>query len=224
MAGVQLRYDVAWTKKLSTSLGAAWLTIQNGTNLTTASVPDQNVGNTRNRFSNGAQLFDVLIYDYQPYILDGAVTYTLDHFPLYRGSFPVKISGEYLNNPEAPYHADNYAWDFGVVLGKSGKRGTWDFSYTYRWLGANAWYEELVDDDFGAVYQNITVPPGPGVFGVAGYYAGTNVKGHVLRFSYSPADALTLSFKCFLTEIIRPIPQNSVSEAHRFQVDAMLKF
>jgi hypothetical protein len=110
------------------------------------------------------------------------------------------------------------------VFGKSGKRGTWEFSYAYKWLGANAWYEELVDDDFGAVYQKPSPAYGPLVGKLSGYYTGTNVKGHIFRFAYSPADALTLSAKFFLTELIKAYPLHTPSETHRFQVDATLKF
>ena len=218
LGGVQLLYEASWTRKLNTSLGISWLGIQNATNLTTAAVPDLNVGNTRDATRAA------LKYNYEPIVLNGAITYTLDNFPLYRGAFPVKINGEFMNNSDAPYHSDNYAWNAGLVFGKAGKRGTWEFSYAYKYLGANAWYEELVDDDFGAVYQHPSPDYGPLVGRLSGYYTGTNVKGHIFRFAYSPADALTLSAKFFLTELIRAYPLQTPSEAHRFQVDATLKF
>jgi hypothetical protein len=215
MVGVQVRHDAAWTKKITSTLGGTWLGLENSPSLTTASVPDRNTGNTRT--SAG-----VLVNKYSPYIVDGGVTYSLDKFPLYAGTFPIKVGGLYLYNPGAPSAADNYAWNAGITFGKSGKKGTWDLSYTYRWLGANAWYEELVDSDFGALYQRNTPNPGPG--GVAGYNAGTNIKGHVIKLAYSPYDSLTLSAKYFLTDLINPYPANSDSQMNRFQVDASLKF
>ena len=150
------------------------------------------------------------------------MTYLLDSFPLYKGNFPICVSGEYMNNPAAPSSADNHAWNAGIMFGKSGKKGTWDFSYTYKWLGANAWYEELVDDDFGAFYGSLNSPANSGKdFGFGG---GTNVKGHVVRFSYSPADALTLQVKWFLTDLIHPFPAGSDSRMNLLQVDASWKF
>jgi hypothetical protein len=81
-----------------------------------------------------------------------------------------------------------------------------------------------VDDDFGAVYQKPSPDYGPLVGKTSGYYTGTNVKGHIFRFAYSPADDLTLSAKFFLTELIKAYPLQTPSETHRFQVDATLKF
>jgi hypothetical protein len=58
----------------------------------------------------------------------------------------------------------------------------------------------------------------------AGYGAGTNVKGHIMRFAYSPSDSLTLSMKWFLTSLITPFPGGSASDMSRVQVDAQWKF
>ena len=62
----------------------------------------------------------------------------------------------------------------------------------------------------------------------AGYYTGTNVRGLVTKFSYSPTDSLILSFKWYLTELI-DVPvvapgTDAESAVNRFQVDAVLKF
>ena len=123
-------------------------------------------------------------------------------------------------NPAAPSAADNNAYSVGVQFGKSGKKKTWDISYTYKWLGANSWWEELVDSDFGAYYAGTQANSGLG----AGYGAGTNVKGHIVRFAYSPADSVTLSVKWFRTDLIVPVPATSRSMMDRVQVDAQWKF
>jgi hypothetical protein len=214
--GAQVRWDSAWTKKWAGTFGATWLTLQNGDRLTnTITVPNQSTGNTRS--ANG-----VLVYDYNPYVLDAAVTYTLDSFPFYKGAFPVRLGGEFMQNPSAPSSADNYAWNAGITFGKAGKRGTWELNYVYKWLGADAWWEEVVDSDFGAFYARTTTFPGP--TSGAGYTTGTNVKGHIVRLAYSPTDSLTLSAKWFLTELIEPFPAGANSEMNRIQLDASLKF
>jgi hypothetical protein len=216
MLGAQLRWDAAWSKKFASAAGLTGLTLQNSDRLINAtSVPNQNAGNTRE--ANG-----VLAHEYNPFVVDAALTYTLDKFPMYKGAFPIKLGGEYMQNPSALSSADNYAWNAGVTFGKSGKRGTWDVSYTYKWLGANAWWEEVVDSDFGAFYARTTTFPGS--TSNAGYSSGTNVKGHIFRLAYSPTDALTLSAKWFLTELIEPFPAGSKSDMNRIQVDAVLKF
>jgi hypothetical protein len=215
LLGIQARWDSTWSKKLATTAGAAAYTIQNPTSLTTAAVPNQNFGNTRT--TNGT-----LVYDYNPLVADAAITYTLDSFPIYKGAFPIKLGGEYVYNPGAAYHADNYAWDLGVTFGKAGKRGTWDFSYTYRWLGANAQWEELVDDDFSGFYA--AAPPFPGPGASAGNAGGTNTKGHVLRLAYSPTDALMLSAKWYIVDLINPFPEGAGSHMNHLMVDVSLKF
>jgi len=182
-------------------------------------VPNINRGNTR-LAGTGA-----LAYHYNPLVVDGAVTFTAPSFLLpsiYKGPFPIRVSGEYINNPGAPSSADNYAWNAAVMFGKSGKKGTWDVTYTYKWLGANAWYEELVDSDFGAFYGTPNSPANSGS-GI-GYASGTNVKGHILRLQYSPTDSLTLTAKWFLTSLINEFPSGSKSDMSRLQVDASLKF
>jgi hypothetical protein len=66
-----------------------------------------------------------------------------------------------------------------VTFGKSGKKNTWDLSYRYEYLQADAWYDQIVDDDNAAYYQN--APTGGGA---AGVYGGTNLKGHLVKFNY----------------------------------------
>lgn len=212
--GGQLRLDSKWSPKLATSAGVAALNIVNRANLNTTAVPNQNVGNTRVAF--GASDFN-LLYNYNPIVADGSATYTLDSFPLYSGPFPIKAFGDYLNNPGAP-SGKNTGWDAGITFGKSGKKGLWDLTYRYRYLESDAWYEELVDDDNGAFYA--AAPVG----GTTGYGSGTNVKGHIIKLTYSPYDSFSFGITCFLEELINnPTPSVS-SQVSRLFVDAMWKF
>jgi hypothetical protein len=217
MFGSQARWDATWQKKLSSSLGLAILSIANPDNLGnniaagTSTVPNQNLGNTRNPAGN-------LFYDFNPIVADASVTFTVDSFPLYTGAFPIKVGGEYMNNAAAS--GDHRGYSLGATLGKAGKKKTYELSYTYKYLGADAWYEEIVDSDFGAFYQTAQPNSGAG----AGYAAGTNTKGHIVKLSYSPSDALTLTAKWFRTELIRPVPADSDSMMNRVQVDASIKF
>jgi len=216
LGGVQFLLDSTWSKKISTSLGVAALGIMHDdtAGLNNADVPNVNRGNTRDAAGN-------LIYHYNPIVGDLFLTYTLDTFPMYTGTFPIRAGGEVIYNPAPPSDSDNYGYTVGVLFGRSGRKGTWDVGYQYRWLGANAWYEELVDSDFGALYQ--AAPPNSGGT-TGGYFAGTNVKGHIVRVAYSPYDSLTLSATWFATELINPVPAGSDSEMNRVQVDAAWKF
>ena len=95
-----------------------------------------------------------------------------------------------------------------------------EVGYRFERLEADAWYEELVNDDFGAFAQNAPLNSGLG----GGYRAGTNVRGHIAKASYSPADAFTLSVSYYFTELIHPIPAGSESQTGRLFVDAIWKF
>ena len=216
LLGMQTRWDAAWNAKWSSSMGAAFLPIVSRSSLTNGAVPNQQRGNTRIG-PTGA-----LAYQYEPLIVDASVTYLLDSAPFYTGPFPIKLGGEFVHNPGAPDSADNQAWSAGITFGKSGKRKTWELSYTYKWLGANSAWEELTDSDFGAFYGAANSPANSGA-GV-GYGSGTDTKGHIVKFSYSFSDSFTLSAKWFGTELIHAFPASSDSDINRIQVDAMWKF
>lgn len=220
MTGAQLLLNSKWSSKISSSLGVGWMTICNSDLLGSTDVPNINVGNTREMVVSGSKTNYILTYDYHPVVLDASVTFKLDRAPLYAGAFPIKIGGEYIYNCGASSSADNYAYQVGITFGKAGKKRTWEIAYAYKWLGANAWYEELTDSDFGAYYQSSQPAMGVG----SGYGAGTNVRGHIVRLAYSPYDMLTLSGKVTFSELIDPVPSGSESGMARLQIDAMLKF
>jgi hypothetical protein len=193
----QAIWNANWNKHLGTSLGLGGYILQNSRNLTTASAPYINQGNTRVLYAKDNTY--VLANGYTPIIADASATYKLDSFPLYPGAFPIKVGGEYINNVDTISGNDNnQGYWIGATFGKSGKAHTWDISYRYEYLEADATYDQLVDDDNGAYYQN--APTG----GAIGYFGGTNIKGHMIKANYSITDSLTFTFTCFLNELISP--------------------
>ena len=219
--GGQVLWNAKWTPKLASSLGVGAFSIVNTEQLTTANVPYVNQGNTRNS--------GVLKYNYTPLIADANVTYTLDRAPFYNGAFPIKLGGEIMHNPGASQNNNGY-WA-GITFGKSGTKRTWDLSYRYEYLEADAWYDQLVDDDNGAFWATANYPsaaqPGGGM-GV-GYMGGTNVKGHLIKLNYSLTDSLTFTASCFLNDLIN-LPQRTSTSvdlnpgAMHFMADLMWKF
>jgi len=236
--GAQLRFESIWNKHWTTSLGVSGLSLNSEQNLNetaagastrvavvdaagnptgatvvipgaaaSSAVPNINRGNTR---TGG-----VLANNYNPYVVDGAVTYTLESFPMYNAAFPIRFAAEYMNNPGAD--EENEGYSFGITFGKSGKKGLWDVSYRWKHLGADAWYEEVVDSDFGGLV------PAP-VGGRAAYGSGTNVEGHIFKATYSPFDSLTLGVTYFLAEQIAGTPSNFDEKIGRLQMDAVWKF
>ena len=142
--------------------------------------------------------------------------------PFYAGAFPVKVAGEFMNNPGAP--RDNNGYWVGVTLGKSGTKKTWDLTYRYEYLEADAWYDQLTDDDFGAFYQNKI---NGGISGANGYVGGTNIKGHLIKANYSFTDSLTFTASCFIDELINNKVSGQLepnSNAIHFMADMMWKF
>ncbi len=207
--GAQLRLDSTWNQHWSSSFGLSGLSISDKQSLGTATVLNVNQGNTRT-----GTLPD---NSFSPVIVDGSLTYTLESFPFYSGAFPIRVGGEYANNPSAARRGQAYVAT--LALGKSGKRGTWDFVYRYKNLEANYWFEELVDSDHGAFYQVASANTTG-----TGYGAGTNIRGHYMRGSYSFTDAFTLGATYYLFDLIdRPVGALS-SQVGRVQIDAIFKF
>ena len=216
MLGAQALWNANWTKAkpgantISSTLGIGVLDIVNSDALTITSVPYVNRGNERN--AAGA-----LVNYYNPIVGSGSLTYKLSKMPGYKGSFPISITGEYMLNPATS--EQNTGWSAGIMFGKAGKRGTWDLGYCYKHLEGDAWYEQMVDSDFGAYYQKRSDRSATSGFG-----AGTNVRGHTFRADWSPYDAVTLSVTWFLTHLIEASPAGSLSQTSRLEVDATFKF
>lgn len=217
MYGGQVLWNAKWTPKLASTVGVGGFQIGSPQQLTAANVPYQNQGNTRSATG-------VLLNNYNPIIGDASVTYTLDTFPLYTGAFPIKAGGEVIYNPGA--HDNNSGYWIGATFGKSGTKHTWDLTYRYEYLGADAWYDQVVDDDMAAYYQN--VPTGAAAGTSAGAYGGTNVKGHMVKMNYSITDSVTFSITAYITDLINNPVYNNVAEPDSTMIhlmaDIMWKF
>jgi len=228
--GVQLRHDGKWTPELTTSIGLSWYTLKDEENLGNGAVPNVQVGNTRYAASvpgSETKLAGSLVNDYYPVVADAAVTYALKSFLGYPGKFPIRVAGEYMENPGASMR--NNAYWAGVFFGKVGKKGTWEASYRFKRLEADAWYEEFVDSDFSAYYE--TIPGGSATASGSspGHRAGTGIQGHIFRLGYAPSDSFQLGTTYLLSELINPLLvgtplRRAESGAHRLQVDATWKF
>ncbi len=105
-----------------------------------------------------------------------------------------------------------YAWSLGLALGKLQKKGDWQATYQYKYIGANSVPGAFNDSDFG------------------GYnYGGTDKAGNVIKLGYNLTDYLTLNGACYL---VRPITQRNGTtngmqpdqSVRRFQIDMTYKF
>lgn len=229
--GGQILWNAKWTQKFSTTLGAGGFQIAHPDELLTENVAYINQGNTRTVVNQpqpdgSIRQVHALRSEFAPVIIDASATYTLDTFPLYTGMFPIKVAGEVMQNL-ANGHNNQGFWA-GITFGKSGLKKTWDLTYRYEYLEADAWYDQLVDDDNGAFY------PGdlPGSNSTFGYFGGTNVKGHMIKFNYSFTDSFTFSVTCFINDLISNqgliantlVPDGKTSATVRVMADVMWKF
>jgi len=218
-AGGQLMLESKWSGKFETAVGASVFGVDARKSLSAKTQPLYNTGNSRN--ADG-----VLLHNYNPIIGSASATYKLDSFPLYAGAFPIKVSGEYLNNPGAS--ADNQGYRVGLTFGKAGHKRTWEIGYRYQRLEADAWFDAMVDDDNGGFYGKGN-PQLTGTGKVNGWFGGTNVKGHLVQATYSFTDFLNLSVTYYLNDLIRDVPTAAAlpgqsSDASHFMVDLMWKF
>jgi hypothetical protein len=211
--GAQAVLESKWTKQFDTSVGAAVFVIDDREALSAKAQPFYNAGNSRD--ANG-----FLKYNYNPIIGSAAATYKFDSAPLYPGQFPIKLTGEYMNNPAAP--SDNEAWRVGITIGKAGKKGQWEINYRYQRLEADAWFDALVDDDNGGFYGTGN-PQLAGTGRTSGWFGGTNVKGHQVIATYSFTDFLNFTFIYYDNELIINAPGQK-SDAGHFMADLNWRF
>jgi len=231
--GGQLLFESKWTPKIDTSLGVAAFNIVHKDSLSAFVQPSYNVGNTRT--ANG-----FLTYSMNPIIGTASATYKLATFPGYTGQFPIKLAGEYMDNPPAP-SKQNKAWRAGVTFGKAGRKNTWEIAYRYQRLEADAWYDALVDDDNGAFYTAGTAGPGSSgnralnsglvnqanaAIPVGAWLGGTNVKGHQVVATYSFTDSLNFTFIYYRNEAIinENVGIDKRSDVGHFMADLNWKF
>lgn len=97
---------------------------------------------------------------------------------------------------------ENGAWSSGVTLGKAKKKGTWELSYQYLWVEANAVPGVFMDSDFGHADR----------------------RGSVIRAAYALTDNLQLNAAMFYTNRISTTPSRPSEERQLYQVDLVWKF
>jgi hypothetical protein len=209
--GGQMLWEAKWTPTFETTLGAAAFSIDSKDSLNALASPFYNSGNTRN--ASG-----FLVNNYNPIIGSASATYKFPAIPIYRAKeFPVRVTGEYMNNPGAS--SENEGYRLGLTVGKAGKKGLWEINYRYQRLEADAWFDALVDDDNGAFYTTGN-PQLVGTGKANGWFGGTNVKGHQVIATYSFTDFLNFTFIYYNNDLI----VGKDSGAQHFMCDLNWKF
>ena len=108
-------------------------------------------------------------------------------------------------------HDANDAYGIGLKIGKAKSKGSWEASYGYYEIGANAVVAAFSDGDFG----------GPGGIGF------TNRQGHKFGFMYQLTDAINVGWTGYIVTPLNPnaAVANSLNETVlRSQFDIVYKF
>lgn len=114
------------------------------------------------------------------------------------GNIPVKLFGDYFTNladqtPDPDNRNDGY--QYGIKLGDAKKKGTWEASYYYGYIEANAAVGAFAESDFGTGHAN--------------------KRGSMVRLGYRLTDFLKLSFGGSFANNIT----GADDETRRFQSD-----
>ncbi len=124
----------------------------------------------------GGNSFDPLtnqyLFDYQLLELFADVGFKL-------AGLPMSVFADYVNNSDADEF--DTGWAAGLLVGGAKAKGTWEASYAYQDLEADAVFAALTDSDFGG--------------------GGTDNSGHVLRGAYALSDKWNVAFSYFINTI-----------------------
>lgn len=133
------------------------------------------------------------LYDYQELELFADLGFKL-------AGLPMSVFADYVKNSDADEF--DTGWAAGLLVGAAKAKGTWEASYAYQDLEADAVFGLLTDSDFGG--------------------GGTDNSGHVLRGAYALTDKWNLAFSYF----INTIDENTGTEQDydRLQLDMNFKY
>jgi hypothetical protein len=113
---------------------------------------------------------------------------------------PLTLFANYISNDDAD--DNDTGWAAGVKLGKASARGSWELSYAYQDLEADAWLGLISDSDFGG--------------------GGTDTRGHVLKGAIAVHKQWTLGFTYFSNEIGKDA--GNERDYDRLMLDAQFKY
>lgn len=116
------------------------------------------------------------------------------------GDMPFKVFADFVRNTDASDDDSGYA--FGASVGKAASPGTWQASWTWQELQADAVISTFTDSDFGG--------------------GGTDNNGHVIRGKYALADNWALAGSVFLNEVDEFA--GNPHDYDRLQLDLEFKF
>ena len=113
-----------------------------------------------------------LVFDYNEFEL-------FVQYDMKVAEMPFMVFADFVRNSEADGNDTEFA--FGAKLGKAKARGTWQTSWAYKDIEADAVIGTFTDSDFGG--------------------GGTDASGHILRAKYALRENLNLGASLFINEV-----------------------
>ncbi|MCX8082485.1 MAG: putative porin [bacterium] len=154
-----------------------------------------NKGNTL--YTSGGKKY----YKYDYDIWGAYIDFTPVEFTLKEEKLPLTLYGEYVRNIGSSDIDGDTGFIYGFKLGNAKKQKTWEFSYDYRRLEADAVLEFMPDGSFSE--------------------GGTDAKGHTFGFKYATTDSSTLGITYMISE---GLGTNKKRDVNTLQVDYAVSF
>lgn len=136
---------------------------------------------------------------------DFRILHVLADYRLDLAGRPLAVTGDWVRNlaeNATDLPGEDTGFQVGLAYGKAKKRDTWEAALHYKVLEYNATLADLTDSDFGN--------------------GGTNWKGFMPAFAYSPVDFAKVKVKVFL--VGRENEDIKKGDITRVQLDAEFKF
>lgn len=144
-------------------------------------------------FGNSVDASGNLIYDYRQLEVFG-------EFETRIGKYPLSLFVDYVQNLEVDVNDTGTA--FGARIGKADKPGTWQASWAWQELEADAVIATYTDSDFGG--------------------GGTDARGHTIKAAYAMAENWTVGGTLFLNEVA--LASGTPRDFTRLQLDLNFSF
>ena len=122
------------------------------------------------------------------------------NFDFKLAGLPATVFVDYVNNTDTDKF--DTGWAAGAQLGLAKAKGSWQLSYAYQDLEADAVFGALTDSDFGG--------------------GGTDNKGSVLRGAYALSDKTNVAVTYFINKIDENLGVEQ--DYNRLQLDLNLKY
>lgn len=178
-----VKFDVGSAGELSAGLGYHAYTEMKGNQPLWLGVP----------FGNSVDEDGNLLYDYRQVEVYGEFATSI-------GELPVSFFANYVKNTEVDDNDIGYA--FGAKVGKAGEPGTWQASWAWQELQADAVVALFTDSDFGG--------------------GGTDSRGHTIKARYALADNWAVGGTLFVNEV--NLASGMPKDYTRLQVDLEFDF